>query len=139
MNQVHLGWIATFVGDPLYRLPLPAARDEVSPQFVPVEGIQVRIVKDEKDSKQVWLTVDLGSTPQAPKAAQLRATTAEGGEVLCQTFESRPYVKLGGIKEACGRDWQIVLVDPFGNQTTATVAVDCDSGRKVQQADRGMS
>jgi hypothetical protein len=125
LNQVHLGWIATFVGDPLYRLPAVAAKDESPPRFDPQRNIQVWLKDDKNEGKQVWLTVDLGSTPANPETAQLRAKTSEGDEALCQTFEARPYAKLGTKEDECGRTWQVETIDPYGNRFLADVVVDC--------------
>jgi hypothetical protein len=134
INQVHLGWITTFVGDPLYCPPSVPRRDEAGPSFDPVRDVQVRTVKGK--SREVWLTVDLGGTPERPQAAQLRAVDAAGREVVCPTFEARPYVKLGAPKEVCDTRWRVEVMDPFGRRYSSDVPVDCsDGGQKTGTAD----
>jgi hypothetical protein len=123
MNQVHLGWIATFVGDPLYGLPTVPGRDEDGPRFDSERDVELRFAKGE--GKEVWLNVDLGGTPAAPKVAQLRAVTGDGREVVCPTFEAQPYVKMGAAKEVCGATWQVEVLDPFGRRWSEAVSVDC--------------
>ena len=123
MNQVHLGWIATFVGDPLYRLPTVPRRAEEGPRFDPARDVAILTVKGE--NKDVWLTVDLGSTAAAPQVAQLRAVAEDGRVVVCPTFEARPTVKLGEPKQVCGSTWQVEVIDPFGQRWSEPVPVDC--------------
>ncbi len=122
MNQVHLGWITTFVGDPLYRLPRTPG-EPLALRFDPERDVALRIVKGE--SKEVWLAVDLGGTPTAPQVAQLRAVAEDGRIVVCPTFETRPTVKLGAEKEVCGATWQVDVMDPFGKIWSEAVAMEC--------------
>lgn len=123
MNQVHLGWISTFVGDPLYRLPKAPQKDETGPRFDPVKDVALQLVKGE--SKEAWLAVDLGSTPARPQVAQLRAVSPTGEAAVCATFEARPRVKLGAAKEVCGATWQVEVIDPFGQRWSEPVTIDC--------------
>lgn len=125
MNQTHLGWIATFVGDPLYRLPDRPRIDEQGPRFDPARDVEIRLVKGEGREREAWLLVDLGSTPARPQAAQMRAVSPEGVEAVCATFEARPYVRLGGAKEVCGTTWRVEVMDPFGKSWAQDVTVDC--------------
>lgn len=122
MNQVHLGWIATFVGDPLYRLPSTPS-EAPPPRFDPERDVEIRLEKDE--GQQVWLSVDIGSTPAAPQAAQLRAVAEDGVAAVCPTFEARPSVKLGPSKDVCGSTWQVEVIDPFGRRWSEAVPIDC--------------
>lgn len=122
MNQVHLGWIATFIGDPLYRLPQGIFEEADTPRFNPERDVQICTKKSEV--QEVWLIVDLGSTPAAPKVAQMRAISEDGREAVCRTFEAKPYVKLGSAKDACGGRWRVEVVDPFGKGFAADVVVD---------------
>lgn len=124
MNQVHLGWVATFVGDPLYRLsPIPKETGS-GPQFNAETDVRVR-VEQGKEGRHVWLEVDLGSTPGAPQVAQMRAESEDGITVVCHTFEARPYVKLGEAKEACDARWKVEVIDPFGKSFSENVIIDC--------------
>lgn len=123
MNQVHLGWISTFVGDPLYRLPSTPG-EAPAPRFDSEGDVHIRVERGEQ-GREVWLSVDLGSTPAAPQVAQLRAAAKDGQEAVCQTFEARPTVKLGAAKEVCGATWQVDVIDPFGRRWSEAVPVDC--------------
>ncbi|MBE9535139.1 MAG: hypothetical protein IMF03_09065 [Proteobacteria bacterium] len=125
MNQVHLEWISTFVGDPLYRWPLSEVIDKVTPKFDRDRDVQVQIKTGQNREQEVWLMVNLGSTPDSPETGQLRAICEEGSEALCQTFEAMPYAKLGSLKEACGRTWRVEIMDPHGNSFATDVMVDC--------------
>ncbi|MCD4811365.1 hypothetical protein K8R14_02025 [bacterium] len=125
MNQVHLGWISTFVGDPLYHWPLSEVRNKVSPKFDSNRDVQVWIKTGQNREQEVWLRVDLGSTPDSPVTGQLRAICEEGSEALCQTFGARPYAKLGNLQEACDRTWKVEVMDPYGNSFATDVMVDC--------------
>ena len=130
MNQIHLGWISTFVGDPLYRLPLKPVKDVEIPKFDENSDVHVWIKKGKDNRKKVWLMVDLDSTPVAPEIAQLRAVAADDTEVVCQTFEARPSVCLGTKKEVCGHNWQVEVIDPYGNRYHQNVLIDCDAASK---------
>jgi hypothetical protein len=125
LNQVHLGWIATFVGDPLYRMPAVQRMDNTTPRFDPRRDVRTWIARNEQGDKEVWLSVDLGSSPAAPETAQLRAIAPGGAVAICPTFEARPSARLGSTKDACGVTWQIELLDPFGNRSSTAVQVKC--------------
>jgi hypothetical protein len=131
MNQVHLGWIATFVGDPLYRLPLDPRKTGAGPIFDPETDVRIRVEQDKEGSLQVWLLVDLGSTPDVPQVAQLRAESEDGLTVACQTFEARPSVKLGEVGEACDARWKVEVIAPFGKSFSANVMIDCDGNEPL--------
>ncbi len=125
MNQVHLEWIATFIGDPLYRLPTHAKTDRTPPSFNAKRDVKV-VLKNNKKEKAVWLVVNLHSKPDAPETAQMRAISSDGKIALCQTFEARPYVLLGDPKSACNKKWHIKLVDPYKNYFGADLFVLCN-------------
>lgn len=121
MNQVHLGWITAFVGDPLYMLPVePVVHNEKTPDF---DSTQARVVMG-KD-KAVWLSVELGNSATKEQVAQLRMLSLGGGEVVSPTFDSRPFVKLGDAGKVCGTRWQLELMSPFGEKWLEEVTVDC--------------
>jgi hypothetical protein len=125
MNQAHLGWITTFVGDPLYRLPISEIKDEAAPQFNPARDVKFWVQKEPNGEKEVWIVIDLRSSPSSPEIAQMRAISSDGSEALCQTFESRPYAKLGTLKNVCSHAWRVELIDPFGHRFSARVPLDC--------------
>jgi hypothetical protein len=115
MNQVHLGWIASFVGDPLYRLPVAPQKDKRRPECT---RVRVREVKnpEEKSGRQVWIRAELDSSPQTPEVAQMRVVSLQSGEVvgLCQTFEATPSARINRDKGDKG-PLRLEFVDPAGN------------------------
>jgi hypothetical protein len=124
-NQVHLEWISTFVGDPLYRLPEKTMKDTRPPEFDWDRDVQVLEYRGAKGQKGVWARVDLHSTVAAPEVAQMAARREGGGlQHLCQTFEGVPYTLLGSPEEAYGKVWQIELLDPYGNRTQHRGTID---------------
>ena len=124
MNQVHLGWITTFVGDPLYEVPLTKSFDKKAPSSFGAErDVSVRIDKDE--NKVVWLSVDLGNSSTIERMAQLKVVSADGVKVVSSTFNSRPTVNLGEAGNACGAGLRVEVVDPFGRSMAKELTVDC--------------
>jgi len=116
----------------LYHWPLSGVRDEAPPKFDQDRDVQVQIKTGRNREKEAWLRVNLGSTPDSPETGQLQAICEEGGEALCQTFEARPYVKLGKQKDVCGRTWRVEIMDPYGNSFATDVMVDCTKVRKLK-------
>ncbi|MDD2557113.1 MAG: hypothetical protein PHH87_02360 [Desulfuromonas sp.] len=123
MNQMNLGWITTFVGDPLMKLPatpiLPHA-----PKYIDADNdVSFQVVKG-AHAKEVWLQVDLGTTAAHPQVAQLQAVSPEGKKMISPTFDARPTLYLGD-KAVCGENWLLTLMDPFGRKYTQSIVVDC--------------
>ena len=115
-NQVHLEWITSFVGDPLYRLPLNPEPDSSPPRIDPARVRAYRYVTAGGD-KAVWISLDLGAEGH-PEVAQMRVTAGDQTAV-CQTFEGRPYVSLIRTEAVDRGPWHIELLDPYGNRTEA--------------------
>ena len=124
MNQIHLGWISTFIGDPLYRLPNVVKKSSEPLQFDPRADVEVKVIKNHAGDKEVWLQVDLGSTATKPVVGQLKASSVAGAEVICSTFEAKPYVRLGD-RSVCGQSWQLETIDPYGQRFAAKVLIEC--------------
>jgi len=125
MNQMNLGWITTFVGDPLMQLPVTPA---VPPKSLHVDvdnDVSFKVIKGEHGAKEVWLQVDLHSTAAHPQIAQLMAVSQGGAKVVSSTFAARPTLYLGD-KSACGEEWTLTLMDPFGRKHTQRIVTDCD-------------
>ncbi|GAB4260207.1 MULTISPECIES: hypothetical protein [Deferrisoma] len=118
-NQIHLEWITTFVGDPLYRLP-PAAEPDRTPPAV--AGVRTYRYLTDEGRKAVWVAVDLDQTG-GPEVAQMRITA--GDQVaLCQTFEARPYASLERTDAVDRGPWRIELLDAYGNRSEAVWTVE---------------
>ncbi len=124
MNQIHLGWITTFIGDPLYQFPDPVETRHKPLHFDSKSDVLVEVIKNNAGDKEVWLQVDLGSTVASPVVGQLKATSATGAEVVCPTFEAKPYVRLGD-KSVCGQRWQLEIMAPDGQQFAAETVIEC--------------
>ena len=116
----------------MYHWPLSGVRDEALPKFDRDRDVHIRIQTDQNREQEVWLWVDLGSTPDSPETGQLQAICEEGGEALCQTFEAKPYVKLGKQKDVCGRTWRVEIMDPYDNSFATDIMVDCTRVRKLR-------
>jgi len=124
MNQVHLGWITTFVGDPLYFWPNVDSVDSIAPEFDAHTDVHLISKKNDDGNEELWLRVDLKNTPDSPETAQLIATSEKGDSVLCQTFEPRPYLKMGELEKTFSGLWHLNLIDPFGNRFQTELFVD---------------
>ncbi len=113
-SQIHLEWITTFVGDPLYRLPLDPGPDRRPPEAT-ARAVRTYRYLTPDGGRAVWISVDLASSPGSPEVAQMRVTA--GDQVgTCQTFEGRPYVSLARTEEVDRGPWRIELLDPYGNR-----------------------
>lgn len=123
MNQIHLEWITTFVGDPLFHLPIDFDRDRIAPALK--NDNQVYVTKLPRNSgNKVGVFVDLSSSSERPEVAQMRlipvSNTKYSGAV-CQTFESRPYVVIDTTELNKTGSWNLELIDPYGNKSAQTV------------------
>ncbi|NWH05026.1 hypothetical protein [Desulfobacter latus] len=116
MNQAHLGWITTFIGDPLYSWPLSGSKDTTTPEFEQNRDVHIITKKGADNAQEVWLKVKLHSFSASPEAAQLKATSSSGKVALCESFEGIPYVFLGNKKEVVNQKWQLEVKDPYGNK-----------------------
>ena len=115
MNQAHLGWITTFIGDPLYNWPLSESKDTTKPEFEQNKDVHIITKKGADNAQEVWLRVKLHSFSASPETAQLKATSSSGKVALCESFEGTPYVFLGNKKEVINQAWQLEIKDPYGN------------------------
>ncbi len=113
-NQMHLEWITTFVGDPLYRLPREPDPDTRPPAIAP-GGVRTYRYLTEEGKKALWVAVDLDPT-RGPEVAQMRLTAGDQTAV-CQTFEARPYVNMFRTDAVDRGPWKIELIDPYGNRS----------------------
>ena len=121
MNQIHMGWITTFIGDPLYSWPKYSLNDAKRPEFNPGTDVDI-IVGNGKDSgRKVWLKVNLHTSAKSPEISQLKATSALGKKAVCESFEGIPYVLLGSKDDSLKQKWQIELKDPYNNYFKANI------------------
>jgi hypothetical protein len=121
-NQVHMGWITSFVGDPLYRLPLAPQKPGGLNGLTWDKNVRVASVRDAERGKGYLVMADLGSSAHEPRLAQMRlgsiAAGGNGAKHVFERFASRPcvFVPKGDVRK--GEVWQLELMDPFGNTAT---------------------
>lgn len=124
-NQVHMGWITSFVGDPLYLLPLAPQKPGPLTGLTWEKNVRVEPVRDAERGKGYLVMADLGSSAHEPRLAQMRLgrIEAEGNGAdkhIFERFASRPSVFVPQREVRKGDAWRLELMDPFGN--TATLA-----------------
>ncbi len=121
MNQMHLGWITSFVGDPLLRLPHDPPRPPALPGLSWEQNVTVKPASFPEQGDGFLVMVDLEATPEAPRVAQMRLQPAEAdgdekAEYVFERFSSRPYLFIPGSDPGAGGEWTMELIDPFGNR-----------------------
>ena len=120
MNQIHMGWITSFVGDPLYSLPLAPQRPQALPALT-WKNVRVSSVNDPEQGKGYLVMADLGATPLEPRLAQMRLVRKDAGANdnatrVFERFSSRPYVFVSRRDARESGVWKMELMDPFGNR-----------------------
>jgi len=125
MNQVNLGWITTFVGDPLMTW---GGEQAVSPmlRFDPDEHVRFLVTKN----RDVCLLVNLRGTAKQPQIVQLQAVSENGKKVVSATFDANPALCLGK-KDECSEKWLLTLMNPFGEKIEQEIVVDCETSQKT--------
>ncbi len=116
-NQIHLGWVTSFVGDPLYRLPPVPEPDGQPPRIAPA-GVRTFRYVTEQGRKALRVSVDL-ATDGGPEVAQMRITAGDQ-TVVSPTFEARPRVSLLRTRAVDQGPWKVELLDPYGNRSEVT-------------------
>lgn len=118
-NQVHLNWITSFVGDPLYHLPMEPRRPPALTGLTWGNTVRVESMRDSQQGKGYLVMADLAASASDPRVAQMRLTPAKNEATAVFRFErfsSRPVVFVPW-KEARDRDlWRMELMDPFGQR-----------------------
>jgi hypothetical protein len=134
MNQAHLEWITTFVGDPLYCLAQAKGKDEVAPLIDRNRDVHFFIQKGIAGNSEVWMQIELKNTPEAPETSQVKVIFDGRDEIISQTFEAMPYAKIGKPKDSCGHIIRLEITDPCFNRFTMDVVVKCDNGHQIKNA-----
>jgi hypothetical protein len=119
-NQIHLNWITSFVGDPLYRLSTKPQRPSAVTGLTWETNVRVETMRDPQQGRGYLVMADLGATAGDPRVVQMRLTPA-GGTVrerayLFERFSSRPYVFIPGKEADASEQWRMELMDPFGQR-----------------------
>ena len=122
MSQIHLGWVTSFVGDPLYRLPPDPPRPSALPGLSWEHNVQVGSVHSPEHGNGVLVLLDLEATPEEPRVVQMRLARADDAalgqwEHVFERFASRPYVSIPVGSGSPGDEWIMEVIDPFGNRT----------------------
>lgn len=123
-NQIHMGWITSFVGDPLYRLPPEPQKPGGLIGLTWDKNVRVAQARDAERGKGYLVMADLGASAHEPRLAQMRlgrvAAEENGAKHVFERFASRPCVFVPKREVRKGEPWRLELMDPFGN--TATLA-----------------
>lgn len=122
-NQVHLNWITTFVGDPLYRLPLEPRQPPELDGLSWERSVRVAAVRDPELGKGFLVMADLGATASEPRVAQMRLSPVsgeaqEGQAHVFGRFSSRPQVFVPAGEAQASALWRMELAEPFGERVT---------------------
>jgi hypothetical protein len=117
-NQIHLNWITSFVGDPLFRLPLKPKQPPGLSGLSWERNVRWAAVRDPALGRGRLVMADLGATPRVPRLAQMRLVPAagggEGGAYVFARFSSRPRVFVPDKALKAAARWRMELMDPFG-------------------------
>ena len=122
MNQAHLGWITSFVGDPLFSLPERPRSPGAFPTLSWERDVHIRAWRDRIFGSGVMVMADLGSSASEPRLAQMRLMrdnmpSVRGGEHVFERFSSRPHVFIPMDEVREQEVWRMELIDPFGNRS----------------------
>lgn len=118
-NQIHLNWITSFVGDPLYRLPMETQQPPVLTGLTWERNVKVAFMRESGKSKGYLVTVNLETSALDPRVAQMRLAPAHSGsqtgpEFRFERFSSRPFVFVSTQDVGKSDLWRMELMDPFG-------------------------
>ncbi|NOX32301.1 MAG: hypothetical protein GXP56_00990 [Deltaproteobacteria bacterium] len=103
-----LGWIASFVGDPLYKLSGRKLKKKAK-LFVS----EVKLISLSSESDNVY-------PPMAQMKIRPQNRTGDM-EYICPTFEAMPYVTVKNDDLKKYKIWEFSFMDPFGKETKKTV------------------
>ncbi len=120
MNQIHVNWITSFVGDPLHRLPADPQKPSAMPDMTWKDNVGVKSVRDNKDGNGYLVRADLKTSAEQPRLAQMRLSRADGVNqekkfYIFDRFSSRPSVFIPASQVRDSGHWIMELIDPFGN------------------------
>ena len=130
MNQAHLGWITTFLGDPLYRVEQGKQKDQIAPIFDPSSDVDYKILTNQEKGQELWIRIHLRNTPLNPETSQLRVDIGNGKKIRCQTFDASPKLLVGNPIDVCGRTVKAEFLDPFGNINKSEILLKCSDNNK---------
>lgn len=123
MNQGHLAWITSFVGDPLYRLPKKSSGSVAFAADMSWDkDVTVLSWRDRNLGPGVLVMVDVRSSAAEPRLAQMQlvkdvATVGTSQRYAFERFSSRPYVFVPlEVAQKHGK-WRVELLDPYGNRS----------------------
>lgn len=118
-NQIHLSWITSFVGDPLYRLPMETQHPLALAGLTWEKNVRVTPGRDPAKGKGWLVIVDLETSASDPRVAQMRLGPVYGDaqtakEFGFERFSSRPVVFVPREAVHDTDLWRVELMDPFG-------------------------
>jgi hypothetical protein len=120
-NQIHLNWITSFVGDPLYRLPTEPQQPPALADLTWETNVRVKTMRDPQQGRGYLVMADLGASASDPRVAQMLLRPARSGsksasEFRFDRFSSRPVVFVPKQESRKSELWRMEFVDPFGHR-----------------------
>jgi len=120
-SQIHLNWITSFVGDPLYRLPMEPQRPPALTDLTWKKNVRVESMRDPQQGRGYLVMADMGTSASDPRVAQMLLSPSRSGlkstsEFHFDRFSSRPVVFVPKQESKMSELWRIELLDPFGHR-----------------------
>lgn len=120
-NQIHLNWITSFVGDPLYRLPMEPQRPPALTGLTWGKNVRVESMRDPQQGRGYLVMADLGTSASDPRVAQMLLSPSRNGsksalEFRFDRFSSRPVVFVPKQESRKSELWRMEFMDPFGHR-----------------------
>lgn len=120
-NQIHLNWITSFVGDPLYHLPMEPQQPPALTGLTWEKNVRVESMRDPQQGRGYLVMADLGTSASDPRVAQMLLSPSRSGsksasEFRFDRFSSRPVVFVPKQESRKSELWRMEFMDPFGHR-----------------------
>lgn len=125
MNQVHMGWITSFVGDPLYRLPVTPDQPPNLLGLSWEHNVRIAPGKIPDLGRGYFIIADLETSASVPRVAQMRLRhDGLDKDYVFERFAAKPYVFVTSQDAKKSGKWQMELMDPFGQRVKLEGQID---------------
>lgn len=125
MNQVHMGWITSFVGDPLYRLPVTPDQPPSLLGLSWEHNVRITPGKIPDLGRGYFIVADLETSASVPRVAQMRLRyDGLDKDYVFERFAAKPYVFVTSQDAKKSDKWQMELMDPFGQRVNLEGEID---------------